>query len=1051
MLARFDVRLRSFPSRLGLLLVLGLFFAGMQGLSAQHTVEGTVLDAEEGGPLPGVNIVEVGTQTGTSTNSEGEFSLDVSSPDVSLQFSFVGFQTRTVPLQGRAELTVRLQPTAQALEEVVVTALGIEKQTKAAGYSVSQVSGAEVSDVQETNIANTLAGEVAGVNVSQPASGATGARRVVIRGVTTFGDNQPLYVVDGIPIDNSNLGAASLWGGEDLGDGLFSLNPSDVKDVSVLKGAAAAALYGNRAQNGVILITTKKGREAGTGLGLSYSSTLTFEEALPGFDDIQTQYGQGTTPSGSFAGVAPRTAEEALDTGLQSWGEELDGSQVLNFDGQERAYRNQGDAIDNFYETGTTLTNNVSITRGFENSSFRFSFSNQKNQGIVDESSFNKSNLTLSGQSTEIGEDILPGGWLDVSFKSTYALEDVQNRSNLSDSPGNPNWVALLPQNVPLGALQPGFKEDGSELQFQSNPFITNPFFSTNRFFNEDERRRFIGFARTTYHLTDWLDVMGRVGTDFYTFRLTNVEPFGTAFNPDGAITETEWRVRENNANFLISVDELSVTPWLSVSGSFGGNRRWEEREQLNAFGDGFVVPGVRNVSNTKNQTPNFGINSRKEVNSFYGTTTLNINDYLFIEGTGRNDWSSALPLENNSFFYPSVSGSFVFSEVFDTPSWFDFGKIRASYAEVGSDLDPFQLDLRFSVLPTTVNGQSLGSVTSTTVPPVGIEPSEKEEIELGFNVRTFNNRLQLDFTYYTNDNTKQILSAGVSGASGFDSRVINAGLVENEGVELLVNTIPYRSNQGNMEWGVDFNFAFNDNEVAELTEDISQFRLPFGQSRTRDAFVEVIEGREFGTITGTTYARDDEGNVIHRDGLPVVGEVEPLGNNSPDWTAGLTNRFSYHNLTVKALLDFRIGGEIYSGTNARLTRNGLHEMTLQGREEGIVGEGVTPNGEENDVRVSSQAYFNRVADIAEEFVYDATFIKLRELRVGYRLPSRWANVMSAQSINLSAVGRNLWLIHDEVPNIDPSSNLNATNSQGLEFFGVPPTRSFGVNLNIQF
>lgn len=1051
-----DVFRRSTALRLAPPLLFGaaIFFLVLLPVDAVaqdgFDVTGTILSADDGTPLPGVNVVEVGTQNGTTTNSDGRFTLTVADSKASLQLSFVGFDTRTVPLRGRSELRLRMQPTTQALNEVVVTALGIEKETKAAGYAISEVDGAEVSDVQETNVVNALAGEIAGVTVSQPASGPTGARRVVIRGVTTFGNNQPLYVVDGIPIDNSNLGSASMWGGEDLGDGLFSLNPSDIKDVSVLKGAAAAALYGNRAQNGVILITTKKGRQ-GTGLGMSYNSTITFDGALPDFDDIQTQYGQGTTPTGALSGTAPRTVEEALDTGLLSWGEQLDGSQALNFDGQERAYRDHGDAVDNFYETGTTLTNSLSLTRGFENSSFRFSFSNQKNQGIIDESSYNKSNLTLSGQSTRIGEDILPSGWLDVSFKGTYTLEDVQNRSNLSDSPGNPNWVALLPHNVPLDALRPGVTDANAEKQFQSNPFVTNPFFATNQFFNNDERRRILGYARTTYHATDWLEVMGRVGTDFYTLRLADVEPVGTAFNPDGAITENEWRVRENNASLLVSVDERPITSWLSASGSVGGNRRWEESEQLNAFGDGFIVPGVRNVGNTKNQTPNIGIVSRKEVNSVYGTATLNVNDYLFIEGTGRNDWSSALPLDNNSFFYPSVSGSFVFSEAFSMPEWLDFGKVRASYAEVGSDLDPFQLNLRFNVLSTTVNGQPLGNVASNTVPPIGIEPSQKEEVEVGVDLRMFDRRLQIDATYYTNDNTNQILSAGISGASGFGSRIINAGLIENQGVELLLKTIPYRTDDGTAEWGLDLNFAVNENEVAELTEDITQFRLPFGQSRTRDAFVEVVEGREFGTITGTTYERDDQGSIVHENGLPVVGSVEPLGNNAPDWTAGITNRFSYQNFTVKALLDFRIGGEIYSGTNARLTRNGLHEMTLQGREEGITGEGVTRSGAPNDERVSAQSYFGRVADIAEEFVYDASFVKLREVRFGYRLPARWTNAIRAESVSLSAVGRNLWLIHDEVPNVDPESNINSTNAQGLEFFGVPPSRSYGFSLGIQF
>ena len=1046
------------------LLSVAFLLPGIHTANAQvFTVNGAVLDVDNA-PLPGVNIVEEGTLNGAVSDVDGTFSLTVSNANASLVFSFVGYVTQTVAVNGQTDLAVTLSEDVELLEEVVVTAFGIERQERALGYSVSQISGEALREVRENNVANALAGKVAGVLVSKPASGPAGSSRVIIRGVSSLGqDSQPLYVVDGVPIDNSTLGSAGMWGGYDGGDGISGINPDDIDNISVLKGPAAAALYGTRAKNGVILVTTKKAH-AGTGLGIEFSSNTTFEDVLVN-TDWQTEYGQG------MRGAKPETADEALDSNLSAWGSRLDGSMVVNWDGTERPYSLVDDRLNRFYETGVTTTNSLALTSATQSSTLRMAFSHLSNDGINPNSGLTRTSFTLRGTS-QLGRR------LSADAKLNFIREDVNNRPRLSDSPGNANYtIYQLAPNVdplPMKGVQQenggriGTDENDQELDVTGGIYSQNPYFASYQYTHGDEDRRLIGFTSLTYKFTDWLSLMGRFGGDTYTTRRTNITPFGTGYNPLGGQNEGEIRISEINTDLLMNA-QRKITSSLELTASVGGNILYRERENLTlGGGGGFNVPGLEVVTNQATPSVGYGFNE-KQINSIYGSTQFSWEDYLFLTLTGRNDWSSTLPIDNNSYFYPSVSMSFVFSDAFDLPSWLTFGKLRASWAEVGGDTDPYQLALTYSLQGSHL-GQPRGGVAQGRIPLAALKPSSSVGKEIGLDVRFMDNRVGLDFTLYTESATNQILSTTISNASGFGSQVINAGEIKNSGVEVLLTTTPMRT--PDFRWDFDVNLSRNVNEVVDLIE--GQTSLVLAESRRRGNFVTADVGEAYGSIKGQKYMRqnvptkvdpltgetvDDPcnatGPIVHdADGLPLrAGTLCVLGNGTSDLLGGVSNSIRYKNFRISALVDMRFGGDIFSYTNSQGYSSGLHQATLQGRDQGFfVGEGVTQDGNMNTVQVDAQDYFGRIgSQIGEEFVYDATFLKLRELQFSYRLPSRLLARSPIKLATISLVARNLWLIYSNVDNVDPESTFrNDQNGIGLEHSGVPQTRSIGCNINVR-
>lgn len=1014
-----------------------------QGLALQETVSGQVVDASDGSPLPGVTVVVQGTTTGTSTDGDGNYSISVPDGGV-LVFSFVGYESQTESVDGRSQIDIALEISEVLLDEAVVTAIGLERDRRSLGYSISQVRTDELVRGTEPNIANLLQGQVAGVNVAPTASGPGGSTRVTIRGTSSLSDdNQPLYVVDGIPIDNSNIGSVGKFGGIDGGDGIQSINPDDIESISVLKGASASALYGERARDGVILITTKTGSEGQ--VSVNFSNNTTFERACMGHRDYQTTYGQGSQ------GRRPISQEDALQTNLSHWGEKFDGQPTIQWDGIERPYEDLGYPLADFYRTGFNTRSNLSVMGGAANSTYFFSASQLNNESIIEGSDLSRTSLTVRGTSTI--------GRLSADLKANYIDENTNNRQRINNFTGNVQTTGRLARNVPLSSLEENYKDELGREVGPTTGDTNNPYWLINEFDNWDERNRLIGHVKLDFRLTDWLDVTGRTGLDWSSLRRDVVWPWGTLWRPLGEMFQNEWRIRESNTDLFLN-GYYELTPSITIDGILGGSLRNRRNEQTGTTGSSFTVPGLNTISNLENTVANYSF-SEKEIRSIYGNFNIGYNDYLFMTLTGRQDWSSTLPVDNNSFFYPSVSSSFLFSELFELPQWLSHGQLRASWAEVGSDTNPYQLALTYALLPRTHLGRPIGRVAQSSVPLSTLKPTITQEVELGFDVRFFDDRLGVDFAWYDKSTTNQILSTQLAQSSGFGGRVINAGQVDNTGFEILLTTRPVA--RPDFFWRSSLNYGRNKSMIVELVE--GQEIFTFEESRSENAWITAQEGHEFGTIRGFALARDEEGNVIHQNGLPVRGDLEILGRGTPDWTMGWSNTVSFKNYSLNILIDAEWGGQLYSFTNARLYSNGQHPNTLVGRaacddtkgpdgrwaDDCFIGEGVDIDGGPNTTGVLVSSYYSRLgSQLAEPFVYDRNMITMRQIQLSYNLPIEWISSLGIQAASISLVGRNLFFIYNSVPNVDPSG-YNRGNAQGLESESIPHTRSLGFNIDLRF
>ncbi|WP_417442918.1 SusC/RagA family TonB-linked outer membrane protein [Joostella sp.] len=1017
-------------------------------VSAQEkTVSGVVTDESNGAPLPGVSVVLKGTSNGVSTDFDGNFTMSGIPENGVLIFTYIGFKPIEVNISGRSEVNVSMVEDAQQLDEVVVTALGIKKETKALGYSLTEVDGDEMSTVKQTNAINSLQGKIAGVNITQNATGAGGSSRVVIRGPSTLtGYNQPLYVVDGIPISNQNNGEAGLFGGTDGGDGISSINPDDVESISVLKGGAASALYGSRAAGGVILITTKSGKKQ-KGFGVEFSSSINFFDVNSSIQDFQTEYGQGRF------GEAPSNLEEAQDIGLSSWGAKLDGSNVIQWDGVARPYSYVGDNKSKFYRTGTTIVNTVSLSSSNENMNYRLSASDFDTQDIMPNSSINRKSFSLNAGAVLADK-------LSTQVNAKYSIEKANNRPRLSDAPGNANFtVANLPPNWDVTDMDPGTNPDGTERVFSNNVFSQNPYFAAYNFRNEDTRNRIIASTSLKYDIKDWIYLMGRVGTDHYTIRKTQVEPYGTAYRPLGAINEDETRYTQVDADIILGL-EGDISEDFAVSALFGANSNSIKEEFLRQRGENFIVQDLEDVGNTANQSNDRTYEERK-IGSLYGSLELSYRNFIYVTFTGRNDWFSTLSFPGkttpNDDFYPSVNASVILSDAFNMGGAVNFLKLRGGYSEVaGGAQDPYQLALTYEIFGQGHLGQPLGRVNGDQVPNAGLVAFSKSELEIGLDSRFFNNRLSLDLAYYSNETTNDIVPVTASVFSGYKTAVENIGVLQNKGVEFLLSGTPIRTE--NFSWKTTINGAFNESKVV-ATNDVNG-DISLGEPRTRNVEIKQIVDQPFGVIYGVSYVRDDSGAIVYDisdEGVPLarIGEREILGEGIPPWTFGFTNTFNYKGFSLNFLIDGKFGGQIFSGTNTVSYGNGLHKDTLEGRENGLEVSGIDgTTGQAFTTTVAPedlQTYYGRVNDIAEHFVDDSDFIKFRQLSLGYSLPSSILEDTFINSLNFSIVGQDLFYIKRSVDNIDPESAYNVGNSQGLEYYGVPPTRTYGFNVNIKF
>lgn len=986
-------------------------------------ISGRVTD-NNNNPVNGASITIKGTTRGTSTNNRGEFSIEANKGDV-LVISSIGYTPTEITVGDDRSLAITLVLNNQQLNEVVVTALGIRKERKSLGYSVTEVKGNELTQAREINVGNSLIGKVAGVNVNSVSGGPGSSTSIIIRGVSSLsGNNQPLYVINGVPMNNDLSMQNSLketqgqyYNSPDLGDGIQNINPDDIESISVLKGSAASALYGSRAKAGVILITTKNGSGKGT---IEFNSNFVLDQVMD-LTDWQYQYGNGAN------GVKPSNATAAYDAGNSSWGARLDGSQVVQFDGVLRPYSAQKGNIKRFYRTGNTFTNTLSFGKAFDGGSVRFSVSNLTNQSVLPNSGLDRVNLNLSTTFNVTKR-------LTIDAKANFVSDKAKNRPILADGAGNANFqVMFLPTSLDVNTLKPGTKPNGDELLFTNNTYATNPWFATSKFINNTLRNRLIGSVSGRYAFEKDFFIQLRVGRDFYTDRYTSVVPNGTGYYAQAFrnITEQFNRVSEINADVLIG-KTFKLTSDIKLAVNAGANLMKARAEGTVEGGTDFAVPYVYTILNAKNKTIEY-TDFRQEVQSVYATMELDYKGFLFLNASGRNDWFSTLaPSDDLDVFYPSVNASFMFTE-FVKPSWLTYGKLRFGWANVGGSVSPYQTLLNYGLFAQQLNGQPLGQITNTSIPNSALKPSLASEIEIGAEMRFFN-KVSLDIAWYNKKSKNEIVSAPASNTSGYTGVFLNVGELQNRGLEALISAKVIDGKI--LSWNTSLNGSINKNTVNALSE--GQAELAVGTSRTGNGFTRNIVGLAANQVMAFDYKYDAAGKiVVAANGVPERGDLVAMGSAYHKHTLGWNNEFVWKNLNVSFLIDGKFGGKVFSATDFYGYFFGLHQATLVNRE-GVFGTNTTPN-----------AYYTQLAaNVSKLFVYDASFIKFRQLTIGYSLPGKlFGNKIKGATISL--VGRNLFIIMKKTDNIDPEASY-AGYTQGLELGGVPPFRSYGLNLNVK-
>ena len=1016
--------------------VIALLLFSLYGFAQQapavSVIKGKVTDAQTNEALTGVSVGVKGTTKLVLTDKNGNYSISAG-PTATLTFSYVGNKSTEILVGNQTVINIKLHESTEQLKDVVVTALGIKREKRSLGYSVTTVAGSSLTEARETNFVNGLEGKVAGVNVSNVATGPGGSANVVIRGISDItGSNQPLYVIDGIPMQNSTYRQTDVgggYGGADGGDGTININPDDIETISVLKGAAASALYGYRGSKGVILITTKSGKNA-KGSGVELNSNYVIQNVIDN-TDWQNTYGQGSI------GNKPVDGSDAFETGLSSWGAKLDGSQVFQFDGVERPYSAVSGNIGRFYKNGGAATNTISFSKNLgDDGSLRFSASDLDNTSIIPNAGFQQQSFSLS---TNYKLD----KHLDLQLKGEYINAYTHNRPSVSDAPGSVNFATLfLSPNVNITSLAPGYKADGSENQFLDDAYTTNPYFAAYKFINNTRRNRFIGSADLKYTFDNGLYLQFRAGEDYFADRNTMVTPNGTAYQSDGFMQEENIKSTELNVDAIIG-KQFKITKDFNLSALAGVNSRKAVTDQIDAQGNTFETPYLYTIGNLASPTE-YTSNPVVVNKSIYGTFDFAYKNYLYLSATGRNDWYSTLAPGKTNYFYPSVSGSFVFSELIHIPAM-DMGKLRVGYANVGGEADaPYQTLLGYNNIGN-LNGFPIGNISNGgTVPNAALEPSSAKEFEIGTELTFFVNRLHFDVAYYNKKESREVIPAVTSGTSGYNAVLLNSGTIQNKGIEFLVSGVPVKTK--NFSWTETLNVTYNVNKVLSLSTGSTNY--PLGYSRAGEdegigvAYMSQALGKSAYQIFVADPARDDKGNIIIDSitGAPEAGtNYVDVGSGIDPWSTGITSEFRYKHFNFSFLVDGKFGAKIFSGTNYYAYQFGLSKLTLPGRDLRYGTNQLYP-----------QDYYNLVSNANPAiFIYDASFIKFRQIIFGYTFPASMFN-NKIQGITLSFVARNVFTIMKHTPNIDPESNYS-NGPQGIEQAEVPYTRTFGLNLNVKF
>lgn len=1013
-------------------------------------VSGIVEDAL--GPVTGASVIVKGTTNGTITDIDGRFTLEGLKKGDIIQVSFIGYATQEIPYTGQTNLTVNLTEDTQKLDEVVVTALGMKRDKKALGYAMQELKGDDLLASREPNLANSLSGKVSGLQIVRSSNGVGGSSKIVLRGNSSLtGSNQPLVVVDGTPMDNFTGGVDDVYGnsGTDMGNGLSDINPEDIESMTVLKGASAAALYGSRAGNGVILITTKSGRK-NEGLGITVNAGLTAETIFLK-PHLQNDFGQGSV------GIYDNQSRN-------SWGPRAEGQTVQDWLGRDVVLRTY-DNIDAFFDTGTSFNEGVSFQQNINGTAVFASINRSDDASITPRSKLNKTNITLRA-TTFLDE---AQRW-KVDAKVNYINMNAHNRPIQGVNPANAfNTIYNLPRSLNIKEFEQSVDEAGNMIWYDaSRSPQENPYWVTRYRKNEDTRNRLLGNMSLKYTPTDWFDIELRGGTDYYTTTKSEKVYAGGNTTPRGLYSEGSETFYENNFSFLATARKDNIWDRLGGFITFGGNLMMQQRTKIDAHAGELLVPNLFSLNNGVDKPSVTSELTRRKMNSLYGSVQLNWDGYLFFDVTARNDWSSTMSKANRSYFYPSVSLSAVISEMLpkvggSMPEWFTFAKVRASFAEVGNDLDPYQLYNYYSV------GKDGNGNTTAKPGNVLYNSDVRSELikswEAGFDVRFLNNRIALDAAWYKTNATRQLLDLPMDPFSGYASRKINAGNIQNEGLEISLNG-DIIQNPGGFNWSSTIQFSLNRNKIKELYPGVTLYDI-----KTFDA-VQIVApvGGYYGEIYGQTFLRVTDpasphfGKIIvGENGLPLIStEKSHVGNQNPDWMMGFTNNFSWRGFNLSFLIDFRIGGDIYSATASSLYLKGDAEGTVVNgdRASFVVPNSVMQTGGqyvENTVAVTPQNYWERIGStgnygLPEIFTYDATNVRLRNVTFGYDFNRQQLKKTPFQRVRLSMTCNNVWMIHYNLPGIDPESvAATNTNATGFENGAAPTSRSYTFNITVGF
>jgi len=1010
-------------------------------------VSGTVSDAN-GSLLPGASILVKGTGTGATSDFDGNYTIQVPNADAVLVFSYIGYTTKEIAVNGQSTINAALEASTEALGEVVVTALGIERDRKTLGYATAKVDSEDFSVNRTPNFMDALQGKVAGVNISALGSGPQGSSKIRIRGISSFGNNNsPLIVVNGVPINNTSFGVRGDVGEvgsnrrSDSGDGLSSINPDDVESMTILKGAAASALYGSRAKDGVIMITTKT-RSAEGGVEVTFNSNYTNGTPLD-FTDYQYEYGQGE------GGVRPDAPFP--NTGVWSFGEPVGGTQIL-FDGLVVPYTPQPNKVSDYYRNSSTLMNTISIASGGDNGGISFSAANMDATSILPGSDYVRRTINVGFTQTLKK--------FTISGNVNYSNEVRTNPPNIAEQDFSPVVIYTLASTLPLDLLEQNCcDENGDEIPYSRFTNRTNPYFALKRFEN-NTRDRVFGNITTKYDFTDWLFAQVRIGQDYYMRDVDYNLPTGSQRQSDpppgfvnGQYIQDQRRFREVNADFLISANKQFGE--FGTMLNFGGNKMYRRSDVNTILGTNFFTRDLYTIGNASTVSPNY-IRSEEEINSLYGAAELSYGGYLYVNATARNDWFSTLSPANRSILYPSITGSFVFSSAFKMPNWFSFGKIRVAYAEVGSDTDvgPYADNLPYRINPLQLLNQPVGGIDTSVIPNTDLRPMRVTEREIGLELTLFNN-LRFEASYYNKLSEDQILLAQTSDASGYTTRRINVGESRNEGVEVFLGVSPIQTD--NFTWNTSANVSYNTSEVLSLGESVDDTFITVGNAEFHGELRQVV-GKPMAQLYGWGWLRDDQGNQVfdENNGFPLRSEEQiNFGTALPVWVGGFTNSFKYKNLTASFLIDYKLGHKMISGTHTNAYRHGLDKATLVGRDVGyVIGEGVNLDGSVNTAQADIQGYYQTIRSHrgSEASVFNAGSWQLRQISIGYDFTKHLERLKFIKGLKFDIVSNNVAVLKKWVPHIHPDQNgIIGDQFAGLEATGLPITRDIGFNMNIKF